>query len=48
MQPYHKPYPQPIVLGSYFYVIGISFDKMHFTCILVFLSGLKNIKKYVW
>ena len=31
------------VLGTYFYVIGISFDKMHFTCIWVNLSRFKMI-----
>ena len=31
------------LLGSYFYVIGISYDKMHFTCIWVNLSGFKMI-----
>ena len=31
------------VLGTYFYVIGISFDKTHFTCIWVNLSRFKMI-----
>ena len=31
------------LLGSYFNVIGISYDKMHFTCIWVNLSGFKMI-----
>ena len=31
------------VLGTYFYVIGISFDKMHFTCIWINLSRFKMI-----
>ena len=31
------------LLGSYFYVIGISYDKMHFTCIWINLSGFKII-----
>ena len=31
------------LLGTYFYVIGISFDKMHFTCIWVNLSRFKMI-----
>ena len=32
-----------ILSGTYFYVIGISFDKTHFTCILVNLSRFKMI-----
>ena len=32
-----------IVRDTYFYVIGISFDKMHFTCIWVNLSRFKMI-----
>ena len=32
-----------ILEGTYFYVIGISFDKMHFTCIWVNLSRFKMI-----
>ena len=32
-----------ILLGTYFYVIGISFDKTHFTCILVNLCRFKMI-----
>ena len=33
------------LLDSYFYVIGISYDKTHFTCIWVNLSRFKmNIK----
>ena len=31
------------VLGSYFYVIGISYDKTNFTCIWVNLNGFKII-----
>ena len=34
---------QNILLGSYFYVIDISYDKTHFTCILVNLSSFKMI-----
>ena len=32
-----------IVLGLYFYVFGISYDKMHFTYIWVNLSRIKMI-----
>ena len=32
-----------ILLGTYFYVIGISFDKTHFICIWVNLSRFKMI-----
>ena len=32
-----------MVLGSYFYVIGISYDKTHFTCIWVNISRFKMI-----
>ena len=32
-----------IVRDTYFYVIGISFDKTHFTCIWVNLSRFKMI-----
>ena len=32
-----------LVLGRYFYVIGIFFDKTHFTCIWVNLSRFKMI-----
>ena len=32
-----------VLLGTYFYVIGISFDKMHSTCIWVNLSRFKII-----
>ena len=32
-----------IVLGTYFYVIGISFDKTQFICIWVNLSRFKII-----
>ena len=32
-----------MVLGSYFYVIGISYDKTHFTCIRVNISRFKMI-----
>ena len=32
-----------ILLCSYFYVIGISYDKMHFTCIWINLSRFKII-----
>ena len=32
-----------MVLGSYFYVIGISYNKTHFTCILVNISRFKMI-----
>jgi len=31
------------MLGSYFYVIGVSYDKMHFTCIWVNSSRFKMI-----
>ena len=31
------------LLGSYFYVIGISYGKTHFTCILVNLSRFKMV-----
>ena len=31
------------MLGTYFYVIGISFEKTHFTCIWVNLSRFKMI-----
>ena len=37
-----KSQSQPL-LRTYFYVIGISFDKMHFTYILVNLSRFKMI-----
>ena len=32
-----------LLLGTYFYVIGISFDKTHFTCIWANLSRFKMI-----
>ena len=34
---------ESLVLGSYFYVIGIFHDKTHFTCIWVNLSRFKMI-----
>ena len=36
-------YPRGRLLRTYFYVIGISFDKTHFTCIWVNLSRFKMI-----
>ena len=35
--------PRGSLLRTYFYVIGISFDKTHFTCIWVNLSRFKMI-----
>ena len=35
-----------LLLGSYFYVVGICYEKTHITCIWVELSGFENIKKY--
>ena len=34
------------LIGSYFYVIGISYNKMHFTCNWIVPSGFKNIMNY--
>ena len=36
-------YPKSALLGTYFYVIGLSFDKTHFICIWVNLSRFKMI-----
>ena len=36
-------YQKGRLLGSYFYVIDIFYDKMHFICIWVNLSGFKII-----
>ena len=36
-------YDLSIVLGSYFYVIDISYDKTHFTCIWVNINRFKMI-----
>ena len=43
----NKCYLSTFMLGSYFYVVGISFVKKHFTCIWVVLSVFKNNMKYV-
>ena len=39
---------QPLfyMLGLYFYVNNISYDKTHFTCNWMVLCGFKNIMKY--
>ena len=38
-----KGYDLSMVLGSYFYVIGISYNKTHFICIWVNISRFKMI-----
>jgi len=35
------------MLGSYFHVVGISYDEEHFTYIWVNLRRFKNILKYL-
>ena len=35
------------MLGSYFHVVGISYDEAHFTYISLTLSEFKNILKYL-
>ena len=47
-QLYHQYlYKRTLLLGSYFSCVDISFDKIHFTCIWIVLSGFNNIMKHV-